>query len=126
MSTTTPTWTVEGFAAFWAAPDPALVGAMLTEDVVGHWPGGEEVHGREAYTESLAQIIEMIPDIRLEVAEHATNGEYTFVRWIMHGTGANGPVELSGIDRIRLRDGLVCENIIRFDRRRLEELLGHA
>jgi ketosteroid isomerase-like protein len=129
MSTPTDTstqqsWTVEGFAAFWDAPDAALVPAMLTDDVVGYWPGGEEVRGRQAYTDKLAEIIAAVPGIRLEVAESAVDGDCTFVRWIMHATGPDGPFEFSGIDRVRTRDGLVCENVIRFDSRHLEELLG--
>jgi ketosteroid isomerase-like protein len=109
-------WSVAGFAAFWSRPDPALVPPLLTEDVVGVWPGSPPVRGRDAYTKVLADLLELMPDLRLEVAEHATNGEFTFVRWIMHATGADGPFEMSGIDRIRLRDGLVCENVIRLDR----------
>lgn len=121
---TQPAWSVDVFAAFWDNPDPRLIPAMLTEDVVGIWPGGEEVYGPEAYTERLAQVLDMIPGMRLEVAEHATNGEFTFVRWIMLASGADGPFEMTGIDRIRLRDGLVCENVIRFDRQELQALLS--
>jgi hypothetical protein len=118
-----PGWSVEHFARFWAAPDPALVPPMLTDDVVGYWPGGHVVRGVQEYTESLAEVLRQIPGIRLEVAEHATNGEFTFVRWIMHASGAAGPFQMTGIDRIRLRQGRVAENVIRFDRAELEELL---
>ena len=118
------TWSVDGFAAFWSNPKPEYVPPLLTEDVAGVWPGAEPVRGREAYTKVLADLLELMPDLRLEVAEHATNGDVTFVRWIMHATGANGPFELSGVDRIRLRDGLVCENVIRLDRREFEERSG--
>jgi hypothetical protein len=46
-----PEWSVEMFAQFWSNPDPALVPAALTEDVVGHWPGVDEpVRGRDEYT----------------------------------------------------------------------------
>ena len=117
-------WSVDGFAAFWANPRPEHVPPLLTEDVVGIWPGEEPVRGREAYTQVLADLLERLPDLRLEVAEHATNGDVTFVRWIMHATGAHGPFELSGVDRIRLRDGLVCENVIRLDRGEFEERSG--
>lgn len=72
----------------------------------------------------IEQIIALVPDIRLSVAEHASNGEFTFVHWIMHATGAAGLFRLSGIDRIRLRDGRVAENIIRFDSAELYRLLG--
>jgi hypothetical protein len=33
----------------------------------------------------------------------------------MHATGVNGPFELDGMDRTRVRDGLVCENYVFFD-----------
>ena len=118
------TWSVGGFAAFWANPTPEHVPPLLTEDVVGVWPGAEPVRGRDAYTQVLADLLELMPDLRLEVAEHATNGDVAFVRWIMHATGAHGPFEMSGVDRIRLRDGLVCENVIRLDRREFEERSG--
>ena len=117
-------WSVDGFAAFWANPRPEHVPPLLTEDVVGIWPGEEPVRGRDAYTQVLTDLLERLPDLRLEVAEHATNGDVTFVRWIMHATGAHGPFELSGVDRIRLRDGLVCENMIRLDRGEFEQRSG--
>jgi hypothetical protein len=118
-------WSVEHFAQFWAAPDPDLVKHAVTEDVVGDWPGDPEpVRGVDAYTERIRQVVDRVPDLHLEVAEHAANGEFVFVRWIARGTGTRGPFEFSGIDRIRLRDGLVAENVIRFDPRLFEELAG--
>jgi ketosteroid isomerase-like protein len=117
-------WSVEAFAEFWANPDPALVAALVTDDVIGHWPGTDvPVSGIEDYTRAIEQILTVAPGMHLEVAEHATNGDNTFVRWIMHATGADGPFTLSGIDRVKLRGGLVCENIIRFDTAHLRALL---
>lgn len=81
------------------------------------------MHGRGEYAARRAEVIALIPDLRLEVAEHARNGEHTFIRWIMHATGTAGPFQMSGIDRIRMRDGRVAENVIRFDRAELEEHL---
>ena len=37
----------------------------------------------------------------MDVAEHARNGDYVFIRWVLHATGRHGPFELSGIDRVR-------------------------
>jgi ketosteroid isomerase-like protein len=120
-----PGWSVERFAAFWSDPDARDVPWLVTEDVVGWWPGADEpVRGMTAYTDALARILGLLPDMRLRVAEHATNGEYVFVRWIMRATGLRGPFEISGIDRIRLRGGRVCENVIRFDSAHLHRLAG--
>lgn len=113
---TRPQWSVESFEAFWSRPDPSLVPPVLTEDVVGHWAGSDDpARGRDSYTRCVAALVEALPDLRLSVAEHAQSGELVFVRWIMHATGARGPFELSGIDRVRLRDGQVAENVIVFD-----------
>lgn len=122
----TPAWSVEGFARFWDRPDTALVPAVLAPDVVGHWPGVDEaVRGREAYTAQIDRLLALLPDLRLDVAEHATNGEFTFVRWVMHATGRFGPFEMTGIDRIRVEDGLVAENVIVYDTARFERLSGY-
>lgn len=102
---------VEGFARFWANPNPALLPPLLAEDVVGHFPGEPApIRGRDAYVAKITQFLELLPDLRLEVAEYATNGEHHFIRWIARATGAKGPFEFSGIDRIRVRGGLVAEN----------------
>src|SRR5439155_26345912 len=70
------------------------------------------------------QFLQLLPDLRLEVAEYATNGEFHFIRWIGRATGAKGPVELSGIDRIRVQDGLFTENFVVFDTARFAALVG--
>lgn len=120
-----PGWSVDRFAAFWSAPDAADVPALVTADVIGWWPGADEpVRGVEAYTQALRDLVALLPDIRLCVAEHAQNGEHVFVRWILRATGRKGMFEISGIDRIRLRDGRVAENIIRFDADHLRRLAG--
>jgi ketosteroid isomerase-like protein len=118
-------WSVETFAGFWANPDPSLVPPVLTEDVVGYWPALDEpVRGREDYTRCIAQLVEALPGMRLEVAEHAGSGDFVFVRWIMHATGEHGPFELTGIDRVRVRGPQVAENVIVCDTAAFEERSG--
>jgi hypothetical protein len=117
--------TVEMFAGFWANPDASVIPGALAEDVVGHFPGEPRpVRGPAAYTAWVARVLELLPDLRLEVAEHAANGEFTFIRWIARARGANGTFEFSGMDRIRVRDGLVKENIVVFDTALFEKLVG--
>lgn len=120
-------WTVEAFERFWANPDPSLVASVLTTDVRGYWPwNNTPVQGVGAYVDAIAKIIEYVPGLRLTVSHHATNGNCTFVQWIMHGNGVSGRFELAGIDRMILRDGLVAENLIRFDSGQLYEKIGAA
>lgn len=105
-------WSVESFAAFWDKPDVSLVARALTPDVIGYWPDSAPLRGIEAYTQRIAELIALVPDFRLQVAEHAANGDYVFIRWIARGTFDGAPFEFTGVDRVRMRDGLVAENRI--------------
>jgi SnoaL-like domain len=122
-----PAWSVEMFAHFWSSPDPALVPAAVTEDVVGHWPGRDEpVRGRDEYTRCIAAIVEALPGMYMEVAESAQSGEFFFIRWILHASGEHGPFELTGMDRVRVRGPLVAENVIVFDTAAFEARSGKS
>jgi hypothetical protein len=109
-------WTIDAFKAFWAKPNLSRVPAVLsvlTDDVVGYWPRPiGTVQGARPYVTVIADILTVFPDFSLVAAEHATTGDFTFVRWIATGTGPQGRVEFSGCDRVRTRRGLVCENYI--------------
>lgn len=120
------TWSVEAFERFWSNPDPALVPRVLTDDVVGYWAGRDApVRGKKAYTACIAALVEGLPGMYVTVAEHASNGEFTFIRWIMHAHGEHGPFEFSGIDRVRTSDdGLVAENRIVCDTSAFKALAG--
>jgi hypothetical protein len=119
-------WTTDLFAEFWAEPDLTYLPSIITDDVVGYWPGGRTVRGAQQYMQALEELLGLLPDLYLEVPEHTmnTDGEFGFSRWVMHATGANGPFELVGMDRTRVRDGLACENYVLFDSRQFEELVG--
>jgi ketosteroid isomerase-like protein len=119
-------WTTELFAEFWAAPDLNWIPPIITDDVVGYWPGGRTVRGKAEYMQGLQELLALLPDLRLEVAEHAmsADGEFGFSRWVMHATGANGPFVMDGMDRTQVRDGLVCENYVFFDPAQFAQLVG--
>jgi SnoaL-like domain len=119
-------WTTELFAEFWAAPDLKWIPSIITDDVVGYWPGARTVRGKADYVRELEELLALLPDLRLEVPEHtmSADGEFGFSRWVMHATGASGPFELDGMDRTRVRDGLVCENYSFFDSAQFRRLVG--
>lgn len=115
-------WTPELFAQYWSAPTVRYLHEMVTDDVVGHWPGAGTVEGPRAYIAALEQLMTALPDLRLTVHDSAVNGGVAFVRWVMHATGVNGPFTLNGVDCVHTRDGRVCANYINFD---ASELAGH-
>jgi ketosteroid isomerase-like protein len=120
-------FTAETFARFWAKPDLSTPSDDLDDDVVGYWPGADEpVRGRDEYVGALSELLARLPDLTLSVAESADNGEYIFIRWVAHATGVDGPIEQTGVDRIKVENGKVVENRIFFDRAQFERKLGRS
>jgi SnoaL-like domain len=116
------TFSAQLWAAFWAAPNLSRGMNILADDIVGYWPGDPEpVRGLEAYTGKIAELLVAAPDLRLELVDSATvpgaaEGEQlVFLHYIGHGTGPDGPFEIRGLDRVRTRDGMVVENVIRYE-----------
>ena len=110
------------WAAFWAAPDRSRGMNILADDIVGYWPGDPEpVQGVQAYTEKIAELLAAAPDLRLELVDSATvpgtaEGEQlVFLHYVGRGTGPQGPFEIRGLDRVRTRNGMVVENVIRYE-----------
>ena len=118
-------FTAETFARFWASPDLSTPSDDLANDVIGYWPGTDEpVRGRDEYVGALRELLARVPDLTLTVVESADNGEHLFIRWVAPACGANGRIEHSGVDRIKIIDGKVVENRIFFDRAEFERKLG--
>ncbi|OBF56292.1 polyketide cyclase [Mycobacterium sp. 852002-50816_SCH5313054-b] len=117
-----PKFSAEVFAAYWAAPTMSRGFDILADDIVGYWPGDPEpVRGIEPYTAKIAEILHAAPDLTLEVIDSATvpgaapGEELVFLHYVGRGTGPDGPFQIRGIDRVRTRDGIVVENVIRYD-----------
>ncbi|OBG38743.1 nuclear transport factor 2 family protein [Mycobacterium sp. E3198] len=117
-----PKFSAEVFAAYWAAPTLSRGFDILADDIVGYWPGDPEpVRGIEPYTAKIAEILDAAPDLTLEVIDSATvpgaaaGEELVFLHYVGRGTGPDGPFQIRGIDRVRTRDGVVVENVIRYD-----------
>ncbi|WP_156686785.1 nuclear transport factor 2 family protein [Mycobacterium sp. Marseille-P9652] len=117
-----PKFSAEVFAAYWAEPTMSRGFEILADDIVGYWPGDPEpVRGIEPYTAKIAEILDTAPDLTLEVIDSATvpgadpGEELVFLHYVGRGTGPDGPFEIRGIDRVRTRDGIVVENVIRYE-----------
>src|SRR4029077_223567 len=119
---TQPKFSAEMWAAFWAAPAESRIGDILADDIVGYWQGGPKpVRGREAYTVKIVELIAASPDLRLELIDSATvdgsvpGEQLVFLHYTGQGTGPDGPVAIRGLRPVRTRDGMVVENVIRYD-----------
>ena len=117
-----PMFSAQMWAAFWAATELSRGMNTLAEDIVGYWPGNPEpVRGVAAYAAKIADLLAAAPDPRLELVDSATvpgaaEGEQlVFPHYVGHGTGPEGPFEIRGLDRVRTRNGMVVENVIRYE-----------
>jgi hypothetical protein len=119
---TRPKFSADMWAAFWSAPAVSAIGDILADDIVGYWQDDPKpVHGRDAYTAKIAELINAAPDLRLELVDSATvdgdapGEQLVFLHYVGRGTGPDGPFAIRGLDRVRARDGIVVENVIRYD-----------
>jgi predicted SnoaL-like aldol condensation-catalyzing enzyme len=117
-----PKFSAELWAAFWAAPDVARAGDVLADDIVGYWQGDPKpVRGKEPYVGKIAELVEAMPDLALELVDSATvegadpGEQLVYLHYVGKGTGPDGPLAIRGLDRVRTRDGIVVENVIRYD-----------
>jgi SnoaL-like domain len=117
-----PMFSAQLWAAFWAAPDMSRGMDILADDIIGYWPGDlEPVRGIQAYAGKIAELLAAAPDLRLELVDSATvpgatEGEQlVFLHYVGRGTGPQGPFEIRGLDRVRTRNGMVVENVIRYE-----------
>jgi len=119
---THPRFSADMWAAFWSAPTESPVGDILADDIVGYWQGDPRpVRGRDAYAGKITQLLAEAPDLRLELVDSATvdgraaGEQLVFLHYVGRGTGPDGPFAIRGLDRVRTRDGVVVENVIRYD-----------
>lgn len=110
------------WAAWWADPDLATGGDVLADDIVGYWPGDPDpVRGIEPYTAKIAELLRAYPDLRLELIDSATvpgerdGEELVFLHYVDTATAHGEPFTIRGIDRVRSIDGVVVENVVRYD-----------
>ena len=119
---TQPKFSAQFWADFWAAPDVARAGDVLADDIVGYWQGDPKpVQGKKAYVGKIAELVAAVPDIALVLVESATvdgdapGEQLVFLHYVGRASGPDGPVAIRGLDRVRARDGVVVENVIRYD-----------
>lgn len=119
---TQPKFSADVWAAFWAAPNEAHVGDVLAEDIIGYWQGEPTpVRGKVPYIGRITGLVAAMPDLTLQLIDSATvdgaapGEQLVYLHYVGKATGPDGPIAIRGLDRVRTRDGIVVENVIRYD-----------
>jgi|SRR6185437_4740711 len=100
----------EGWIRLARTRDPALLEALLTDDVVWTLPGGSTMSGEAKGRDGVAKRLQIVAGSGLEIdLRHVLYG-WDDVAVLMHNTGERDGRRLDEhlITLLRLRDGKVC------------------
>ena len=106
---------VEEFEAAWARPDSGGFAELWLEDgVFVHPTVGSPLRGSDvpAWSE---RIKAATPDFSFRADEWALRGELLMLQWTSTGTIGGRSMRYSGVDRFRLRDWRIAEEVVYFD-----------
>lgn len=112
---------VEAFAEGWRAPRSADAFAdhfepWLTDDVRMVQPQLPTLVGKRDFRERFARpLFALVPDIHGTVRSWAARGDVVLIELVLEGTVGGRTFRLPTVDRMTLRDGLVCERVAHLD-----------
>jgi hypothetical protein len=104
------------FAAFWRAPSPERLEAVLAPRARLVAPMTPTTHTLEAGERTFAELFELIPDLTGEVHRWGATEDGVLIEFTLSGTAGGGPISWHAVDRFVLgQDGLATERISYFD-----------
>ena len=101
------------YTAAWGRHDLEAIMGMMTPDCVfetsgGPDPCGRSYEGQAPVREAIAEIFEMLPDVRFANARHFVCGERGVSEWTMLATRPDGSrLEARGCDLFEFRHGKI-------------------
>jgi steroid delta-isomerase-like uncharacterized protein len=116
---------VTRFEQFWSDPAGDLVPELVRPDALVSWPGIETFSGAD-YPAHMDRVLQLLPDLRLEVTDHATNGATAFISWRARATVGAAPMEWTGTDRVVVRDGRSAVVEVSYDTAPISQALEHS
>jgi ketosteroid isomerase-like protein len=106
---------VAQFVAAWARPDSATFAELWLDDgVFVHPTVASPLTGSEVPRWS-ERIKAAMPDFTFQADEWASRGDLMFLQWSSTATVGGRSLRWSGVDRFRLRDWRISEEVVYFD-----------
>jgi predicted SnoaL-like aldol condensation-catalyzing enzyme len=98
------------FQEVWNERKVATIEELTIPDLIGHHEMATS-RRREDFVEFHANILALVPDIRVEVEDVLADENTAVARWRFSGTAAASgePVAFSGISWVRIVDGRIVE-----------------
>lgn len=106
------------FSEIWSKGNVELIPDFFSENYIGHFPGGDIVHGQGALAAEVMAHRKAFPDWNEEVEDEIMDKDRVAVRFTSRGTNTGGfsgnpptgnRVEISEVAIFRLRDGKIVE-----------------
>lgn len=117
---------VARFAANWAEPSPDDLRDLMHADTRNLIPPMTQPGDREGVVAHFKGILQMIPDLRLQIIRWAAVADTVMVEWQAHATVAGKALNWRGVDRMSLRDGKTYEGQVYWDTRGVAEMIAQA
>jgi hypothetical protein len=95
--------------------DPDAWAALYRDEGTLLQPGMERPISKAEVPGHVARINSVLPGIRCEMKNWASDGNTVFTEWTMHAELFGEPLQWDGADRFTLVDGLVAEEVVHFD-----------
>lgn len=117
MTSPTTADVVRAYLAALNSHDRDAIAALVTDDFFNHHLSsrGESLRGREAYRERLAGFLARFHDLRYEIEDLVAEDDRAMVAYRMSalrvpdgGDGAALPIDVPGVFRFVVRDGLIA------------------
>lgn len=100
------------FADFWNNCHDGCISELTHPDVVGHHEGGVTKHGHAGLRELQAEMLAVLPDVKLKLLEVVGEGDNVVVHWeaaVPKSDKIPAPVSFTGMTRMRFADGKIAE-----------------
>ncbi|MES2102483.1 MAG: nuclear transport factor 2 family protein [Pseudomonadota bacterium] len=117
---------VRRFAAEWRQPVADNLRSLMHADTQNLIPPMRQPADREGVVEHFRQVLQQLPDIRLDVVRWAPCGDIVMIEWAASATVAGKKLHWTGIDRMAIRDGRTYQAQVYWDTRRLTEEIAQA
>ncbi len=107
---------VRRFEQYWRAPRSADLGTVLAERAHLVAPMTTTAETREEGERAFADLLELIPDLAVEVHRWGATADGVLIEFTMGGTAGGAPISWDVVDRFVVgEDGLATERVTYFD-----------
>lgn len=110
-------WVARAYVAAFESGDPDRIAALVTDDFVNEHTAalGDGSVGRDEYRRRLPLFLAAFEGLHYDVEDVVADGDRVVVAYRMRACHDDHPVDLRGVFRLRIEDGLVAHRVDYWD-----------